>query len=72
MALWEGKAPGLDGLPPEFYLSFWDQVGSLINFDKPTRVLKLSPSCTDFWRCEALFQGTVHSHRNGNWKASSL
>lgn len=25
-----GKSPGLDGLPPEFYVVFWDQVGPLI------------------------------------------
>lgn len=25
-----GKSPGLDGLPPEFYVVFWDQVGRLI------------------------------------------
>lgn len=26
----KGKSPGLDGLPPEFYLAFWDQVEPLI------------------------------------------
>lgn len=26
----KGKSPGIDGLPPELYLAFWDQVGPLI------------------------------------------
>ena len=28
--LQKGKSPGTDGLPPELYLAFWDQVGPLI------------------------------------------
>ncbi|KAJ0011600.1 hypothetical protein NQD34_012575 [Periophthalmus magnuspinnatus] len=25
-----GKSPGLDGIPPEFYAAFWDQIGPLM------------------------------------------
>lgn len=36
MGMQTGKSPGLDGIPPEFYLAFWDQLGPLpldmINF----------------------------------------
>lgn len=29
-SMWKGKSPGLDGIPPELYLTFWDLLSPLL------------------------------------------
>ena len=68
----DGKAPGLDGLPAEFYKAFWDILGPTLLevFQESVEQGELPLSCRRAVLCLLPKKGNLHE--TANWRPVSL